>query len=463
VEAVLEALGRAGIEAVVVGGPVRDLVRGVAPADWDVAADAPPERLLEVFPDAVPTGIAHGTITVFGTVLGTVPGDAAARVELPDGVEITSYRGEGAYLDGRHPSEVRFGVSLREDLARRDFTINAMAWDAARGPAGLVDPFGGVADLEAGVLRAVGDPVVRFGEDGLRTLRAARFAAALELRLDEPTRAALPGARHVLAKVAWERRRDELDKLLRAPRPSIGLRILEETGLLDEVVPELRESVGVAQNRWHARDVWEHTLAVVDGAPPRPLVRWAALLHDVAKPRCRGVGETGDVTFYNHEVVGEGLAATILDRLRAPHALRDEVAALVRHHLLRYDASWSDAAVRRLVARAGRARMPDLLDLGLADVGGKGLPEVEAEQRALLAELRRRIDEVERPGAAFTVRELALRGREVMEALGRGPGPHVGDALRALLAAVIEDPSKNTREGLLAELERIEAPRKPAG
>ncbi|HEV8321848.1 MAG TPA: HD domain-containing protein [Myxococcota bacterium] len=443
VRAVLEALAGAGVEAVVVGGCVRDLARGAAPNDWDVAADAPPERLLELFPGAIPTGVAHGTVTVMGDVGG-------ARQE---GIEITSYRGDGPYLDGRHPSSVRFGVPLQDDLARRDFTVNAVAWVPARGAAGVVDPFGGLADLDAGVLRAVGDPAVRFAEDGLRTMRAARLAATLGLRLDDATRLALRGARGVLARVAWERRRDELEKLLGAPQPSVGLRLLEESDLIEEIIPELREGVGCLQNRWHALDVWDHTLAVVDAAPPRPLVRWAALLHDVAKPRCRALHpDTGEVTFYNHEVVGEAMAAAALDRLHAAAALRDEVAALVRHHLVRYEPSFSDAAVRRFVARVGRARLPDLFDLAHADNEGKGRPEAAQAGHALLDELAARIAALDRPGAATTVAELALRGDEVMRLLGVGPGPHVGEALRAMLEAVLDDPARNTPGALAALL-----------
>ena len=268
--AVLRGLRAAGKQAWLAGGAVRDLVRqaeglyrGAPPEDFDVATDALPEQVAKLFPRVIPTGIQHGTVTVLS---------GAHKIE------VTTFRGEGPYADGRRPSSVTFLGEIDGDLARRDFTVNAMAWDPLDGP--LRDPFGGVADLKRHLLRAVGDPLLRFREDGLRPLRAVRFACTLRLALDPRTRRAIAQALDVFDKVAQERVRDELVKLLcRGSPPSRGLRLLLSTGLLGRIVPELLESVGFQQNRYHAYDVWRHTLRCVDCAPRNLTVRLAALLH----------------------------------------------------------------------------------------------------------------------------------------------------------------------------------------
>jgi tRNA nucleotidyltransferase (CCA-adding enzyme) len=429
---VLRRLREQGHQAWLVGGGIRDLILGREPLDWDVATSAGPAAVMELWPQAVPTGVRHGTVTL----------------PLREGpVEITTYRTEGPYTDGRHPDWVNFGASLEEDLARRDFTVNAMAFDPET--ATLVDPEGGIEDLAGRVIRTVGDPDARFREDGLRPLRGIRFAAVLEFSVDPETLAAIARARDGVARVARERVRDELLKLLGAPRPSIGIELLRQTGLLGGILPELLDEVGVAQNRFHAHDVYEHSLHAVDAAPrERPLVRLAALLHDIGKPSTRAVVD-GEGTFYNHQRVGAEMARDILERLRFSRDDRDLVSHLVDEHMFHYTQEWSDGAVRRFLRRVGTESLDDLFLLREADIAARG---VESGDAGTLGELRARIDAVLARREAIAVQDLAVQGDDVMRALGIGPGPEVGRALHALLDRVLEDPGLNERERLLALL-----------
>lgn len=435
---VLPLLGKlreSGHEAWLVGGGVRDLLLGRAVKDWDIATSATPEEVMSLWPSA-PTGIKHGTVTAI------LPGQT---------VEITTFRTEGPYSDGRRPDWVRPASRLEDDLARRDFTVNAIAFDPESEE--LRDPEGGVADLAARRLRTVGDPDVRFGEDGLRPLRGIRFAAVLEFTLEEETRAAMRRARDVVARVARERVRDELMKLLAAPRPSVGIELLRETGLLELLVPELLEGVGMEQNRWHAYDVYEHSLRSLDAAPAdRPLVRLAALLHDVGKPRTRVV-VNGEGTFHRHEQVGEELTDRILERLRFSGSERETVARLVREHLFHYTPDWSDASVRRFLRRVGSENLEDLFALREADDAAHG---TGLDSRAGLLDLKRRIATTRERAEALRVEDLAVSGREVMALLGLPPGPRVGEVLRRLLEQVLEDPSRNTQETLLDLCRRVD-------
>ncbi len=426
---VLEALARAGHEAWLVGGGVRDLLLARPVNDWDVATSAVPEDVLALWPDAVPTGIRHGTVTL------PRPGGA---------LEITTYRKEGPYSDGRHPDWVGFGATLEEDLSRRDFTVNAMALDPREGV--LADPEGGEDDLRARRLRTVGDPDERFQEDGLRPLRGIRLAAVLGFSVDPETQAAMSRAKQRVAGVACERIRDELMKLLAAPRPSVGLELLRSTGLLEVVLPEIAEGVGVEQNRWHAYDVYTHTLEAVDAAPQdRPLVRLAALLHDVAKPRTRRVVD-GQGTFYNHQYVGADMTRGVMDRLRFSRADRDAVARMVREHMFHYQSEWTDAAVRRFIRRVGADHVEDLFALHEADHAAHGTGE---DSPVPLDELRSRIREVLARDEALSIRDLAVNGEDLMAALHLEPGPEVGRILEHLLEQVLEDPALNRREELL--------------
>ncbi|AUX20601.1 polynucleotide adenylyltransferase [Sorangium cellulosum] len=418
----------------IVGGCVRDLLRGEPAKDWDVATDARPEDVMAAFRKVIPTGIQHGTVTV---LVRGVP------------YEVTTLRGDGTYSDGRRPDRVEFVDDITADLARRDFTMNAIAIDPVDGH--LIDPFGGRKDLEARVIRAVGDPSERFAEDGLRVLRAARFAATLEGTLDPETERAMSTARshQTFRCVSAERVRDEWLKAMRARRPSVAFEIMRRTELLAITCPEMLESVGCEQNRWHAYDVWGHAMACLDACRPDPVLRIAALMHDIGKPRTRAFSEkTRDYTFYEHERVGAEMAEPILSRLRFSNDERARIVALIRHHLICYDDSWTDAAVRRWLRRVTPALAPDLYDIGVADALGKGRDA--SEDIASIGRLRARVEALLAAGAALSAKDLAVNGSVLMKELGIPPGRLVGEILERLVELVTEEPEANTRERLLA-------------
>ncbi len=444
-----EKLREAGERAWVVGGCVRDLLRGVSVQDWDIATSAKPQKVQEVFRRVIPTGIEHGTVTVLWK------GGA---------YEVTTLRGDGVYTDGRRPDQVEFVQDIQLDLARRDFTVNAIAYDPLT--AHVVDPFGGLADMKRKLLRAVGEPSLRFQEDGLRILRGARFVATLDFELEESTEAAFRGALPVYRKVSPERVREEWLKAMKARAPSRAFEVMKRTGILEVTLPELLEQVGCEQNRWHAYDVWDHTMHVLDASDGGPIERVAAVLHDIAKPRTRAHSDkTGDWTFYHHEKLGADIADRWLREYRFSNSERELIVDLVRHHLICYDSSWSDAAVRRFIKRVGAERVEPLLRLGHADALGKGR-EVR-EELAALEELRTRVNETLAQGNALTTQDLAVNGKDVIGALKGGPGPVVGEVLRHLLDRVLDDPALNTREKLLPLLREIapvfESRRKPKG
>jgi tRNA nucleotidyltransferase (CCA-adding enzyme) len=432
VHALCERLRGKGKRAWIVGGCVRDLLLGRAANDWDVATDARPNELLSLFPRAIPTGIDHGTVTV-----------------VKDGrhYEVTTLRGEGTYTDGRRPDWVEFVDDITADLARRDFTVNAIAIDPTDGK--IIDPHGGRADIEARVLRAVGKARERFSEDGLRVLRAARFVATLEMDLDPETEAAIRPTLETFRKVAQERVRDEWLKAMKARTPSRAFEVMRRTGILDITCPELLLGVGMEQNRWHAYDVWKHGVSCMDAAPADPVLRVAALLHDVGKPATRQWSDkTSDYTFYDHDRVGAEIAGPIAERLRFSNDERARIVSLVKHHLFHYSAEWTDAAVRRWIRRVGRDRVEDLYALNDADVRAKGR-DFDDDLRAL-ADLRAHVTRVLDAGAALSPRDLAIDGNDLIKELGLAPGPIIGKVLEALLEAVINGEVANEREPLLA-------------
>ncbi len=434
---ICQELHRAGERAWVVGGCVRDTLLGERVNDWDVATSALPGKVQKVFPRVIPTGLEHGTVTVLNR------GGA---------YEVTTLRGEGAYSDGRRPDEVVFVGNIEQDLARRDFTVNAIAYDPIDGR--VIDPFNGLHDMGARKLRAVGNPTERFQEDGLRILRGARFVATLDFDLEEDTEAAFRGALDTFKKVSPERVREEWLKAMKARAPSRAFEVMRRTGILEVTYPELLEQVGCEQNKWHAYDVWGHTMRVLDESEGGPIERIAALLHDVAKPRTRAHSDkTGDWTFYHHERVGGDMADRWLREYKFSNRERDLVVSLVRNHLICYSPDWSDAAVRRFLKRVGSDRVESLLRLGRADALGKGR-EVDAELAAL-AELRSRIDAEVEQGGALTTRDLAVNGDDVISVLEGRAGPIVGQVLRELLERVIDDPSLNTRDGLMPLVETL--------
>jgi tRNA nucleotidyltransferase (CCA-adding enzyme) len=447
---VCQRLAASGHEAHLVGGGVRDLLLGRPPADFDVATSARPEDVLGLFGSrfAIPTGLQHGTVTVL------------TDAEPPRPVEVTTFRGEGAYIDGRRPSSVTYVSSLQEDLSRRDFTMNAVGFDPIGGR--LTDPFDGQGDLTRRLVRAVGDPVERFREDGLRPMRAVRQASQLEFDIDPPTLEAIPQTLHVFRKVSAERVRDELLKLLASPRPSRGLELMRTTGLLAEVLPELLEGVGVVQNRFHKHDVYHHTLAVVDNTRGNAIVRLGALLHDIGKPRARQPreGAPGEFSFFKHEYVGAAMAEEIARRLKLSTADRERVVAMVEEHMFFYTPDWSDGTIRRFVRRIGQESLADLFSLREGDIAGRGFGE---DPEGELGELRRRIDVVVAADAALRVTDLAINGADVMRILGVGPGRQIGVILDRLLERVLDDPSLNQRDTLEALVRELAAGPKSEG
>jgi tRNA nucleotidyltransferase (CCA-adding enzyme) len=427
-----ERLRSKGKRAWIVGGCVRDVLCGRPVNDWDVATDARPDDLVQIFPRAIPTGIEHGTVTVLGK---------------DHHVEVTTLRGEGAYTDGRRPDWVKFVDDITADLARRDFTVNAVAVDPLDGT--IIDPFDGYGDMVRGLLRAVGDPHQRFSEDGLRVLRAARFVATLELALDPATEAAIRPTLDTYRKVAAERVRDEWIKAMKARAPSRAFDVMHRTGILDVTCPELVEGAGMVQNKWHAYDVWRHGMECMDACQADPILRIAALLHDVGKPRTRAWSDkTQDWTFYDHDRVGAEIAEPIAARLKFSNDERARIVALVRFHLFHYQADWTDAAVRRWIRRVGLERLEDLYVLNAADVRAKGR-DFDADLAALES-LKAHVARVMAEGAAMSTRDLKVNGRDLMSELGIAPGRIIGEMLEDLLEAVTADPALNEREALLA-------------
>ena len=430
VHGLLRTLWSAGHAAYVVGGSLRDTLLGRPAVDWDLASSALPEVTTELFPGSVYEN-------QFGTVAVRTDDRAVGEVE------ITTFRSDHEYADYRRPHRIEFGDSIELDLARRDFTVNAIAWGAEPGgEPHLVDPFGGREDLAARSLRAVGDPSTRFGEDALRMVRAVRLAATLGFDIEPATLAAIGERAELVDHLSGERIAAEMRKLLAAPRPSVGLRLMADTGLLARLAPELAAQRGVPQNKVPGEDLWDHTLRAVDGATLEPAyIRLAALLHDLGKPATMAEGR-----FVGHETVGAEQARELLDRWRWPNAERDRIAHLIRHHMFGYVPTWSDAAIRRFIVKVGRDSLDDLFLLREADNIGSG----RGPDAGRLDEFRRRVGAQLESGAALDLKGLAVDGTDLMQALGWEPGPAIGETLQRLLERVIGDPTLNTRERLLA-------------
>ncbi|MEJ7732840.1 MAG: CCA tRNA nucleotidyltransferase [Polyangiaceae bacterium] len=428
-------LAERGKRGWVVGGCVRDLLRGKPAKDWDIATDARPEEVTRAFSKVIPTGIQHGTVSV---LVRGVP------------YEVTTLRGEGAYSDGRRPDSVEFVDDIVADLARRDFTFNAMAIDPIDGK--LIDPFEGNKDLEARVVRAVGVADERFAEDGLRVLRAARFAATLECRIDPDTERAMGSDRSLstFRKVSAERVRDEWMKSMAAAAPSVAFEAMRRTGILAITCPEMMESVGCEQNKWHAFDVWGHAMACLDACRGDAVLRVAALFHDVGKPRTRAFSDkTNDFTFYEHERIGAEIADPILMRLKFSNDERARIVALVRHHLICYADDWTDAAVRRWLRRVTPELAVDLYALGAADALGKGR-EASADIESL-GRLRARVEALLAAGPGQSAPAQAHHRKVLMTELRGPPSRLIGQLLEHLVERVTDEPELNERQALLAE------------
>lgn len=432
-----------GFKAYLVGGAVRDMFMNKEASDWDVATDATPEQVISAFKKVIPTGIAHGTVTVHF---------------MGEEIEVTTFRIEQGYSDGRHPDKVSYASDIEEDLSRRDFTMNAIAVSLKDGS--IVDPFNGKTDIKNKVIRSVGNPLERFNEDGLRPIRAIRFASQLGFEIETNTLQAISNEK-VLQKtstISIERFRDELVKLLKSPKPSVGLKLLEDTNIMKLFLPELLEGRNCIQNDvrgYHVFDVLDHNFYSCDGAPVHKAnVRLAALLHDIGKPASKVVRVTDEGEIYNffsHEKYSETIARKLLTKLRFSNNEINNVCHLIENHMFHYEESWSDAAIRRFVVRVKPENIEDLIDLRLADMYGKyNMPIQIKESNAcdLLIQLQDRIKKIQEENSAFTLKSLAVSGKDLME-IGIPSGKLIGKILDSLLETVLDDPKQNSKEVLL--------------
>ena len=424
--AILNTFRQAGFEAYVVGGCVRDTLLGRTPGDWDICTSALPEETKGLFPKTVDTGIKHGTVTVL------MEGES---------YEVTTFRQDGAYLDCRKPETVTFVRSLREDLRRRDFTVNAMAMD---GEGKIYDPFGGREDLKKGLLRAVGDGEQRFREDALRILRGLRFSAQLGFSIEEETARAMENTRHLLKKISGERVYQELCKLLMGAYAVPVLR--EYPHILGEVLPEILPAVGFCQHSpYHHKDVWEHTLLTLAAAPPDLFVRWSMLLHDLGKPGTFSLDQQGQGHFYGHGEKSEELARDIFHRLHTDNVTRDTVCRLVKAHGDMLPESRKSA--RRWVGKFGEENLRRLLTVKRCDIMGLH-PEKREPALAELTAAEGLLNALLREETCFSLKDLAVSGKDLL-ALGVKPGPEVGRLLNLMLEGVLEERCDNSRESLL--------------
>ena len=452
---------QAGYKAYLVGGAVRDMLMKVPAHDWDVATNATPQDVIKLFKFVVPTGIEHGTVTVH---------------YKGNEIEVTTFRTEAGYSDGRHPDSINYAATIEEDLARRDFTMNAIAASLEDGI--ITDPYGGQDDIKNKLIRTVGAAHERFMEDGLRPVRALRFASKLGFSIEKNTYSEIfkKEIQAKAASISIERFRDEFEKIMASPKPSVGLKLLEESGLLDIFIPEFKICRGCIQSDYrafHKFDVLDHLFYACDGAPADKLnVRLAALFHDIGKPAAKKNlhetvldGEKNDgskkeietITFYNHEAFGEKITQKLMTRLKFSNDMISNVCHLVKEHMFHYESNWSEAAVRRFIIRVKPECMEDLYDLRLADMYGMYNEKVDvrySESVKLLLELKARVEKELSKKTALSLKSLAVNGRDLMQ-LGIPAGKELGRILNELLECVIEDPAMNNKEMLIETAKKI--------
>lgn len=436
-------------EIYLVGGCVRDLLLNKKITDWDLTTDATPEEMLKIFPDAFYDND-------FGTV--GIPLNLSES-EHAGIVEVTTFRTEANYTDKRRPESVKWGKTIEEDLKRRDFTINAMALRIdsrfKNQDSGVIDPYNGQEDLKNKLIRAVGDPDARFSEDALRLMRAIRFASQLGFIIEQETLNAISKNAKNLTQIAKERVRDELLKTLASDFPYEGLMLFRNTNLLEHIIPELLEGIGISQarpGRHHLDDVFTHNVLSLKFCPSLdPIVRFAALIHDIGKPRVEGKDEQGLVIFYNHEVMGSRMAYEICERLRFSKKERQKVVKLIRWHMFSVDEHITDAAVRRFIRRIGVENVKDMMDLRIGDRLGGGTQTAESWRLKLF---KKRVEEQLAP-APFSINDLAIDGHDIMKELNLPPSRKIGEILQKLFEEVDEDLSKNTKEYLLEKIREM--------
>ena len=454
-------LGKEGFNCYIVGGAIRDLVMGKIPHDYDLATDALPDEMLNIFPKSVSIGAK------FGTVMALVQDSKGETHE----VEVTTFRSESNYVDGRWPTSVKFVEDIDQDLGRRDFTFNAMAINLSdieldgvevEKEVEIYDPFNGLEDIKNKLVRAVGTPLERFKEDGLRGFKACRLAAQLDFEIDSETFNAIKESIPVASQVSMERIRDEFMKmLLNSSKPSVGIELMRQTGLLNIFMPELLEGVDVEQKFYHSDDVYWHSLRTCDSAEDS--VKLAALLHDIGKPRT----DMGNGHFYGHDSVGADMAEAIMKRMKFPQSEIKKVLLLIKNHMFYYpyvteemsqeDAQkielreWTDSAVRRFIQRVGIDNIDELFRLRMADAQSNAKTSFNPEEITIL---QKRISEVLHQDMALKITDLKIRGEDLV-AIGVKEGPQLGSILRELLDIVIDDPMLNTKEKLLEKAKQL--------
>jgi len=449
VKNIVAKLKKHNFEAYIVGGCVRDFLRGIEPEDWDITTNAKPEEIQKIFPQ-----------NFYENKFLTVTVQTGNKNPKLKEIEITTYRSEAKYTDKRHPDEIRFAKNLEEDLARRDFTVNAIAIEiesakrkAQKEKLKIIDLFKGQEDLKNKIVRAVGNPEDRFSEDALRMMRAVRLAATLGFEIEQKTSEAIKKNSQNLKLISAERVRDEFLKIIMSEKAAEGIELLRQLGLLKYIIPELEEGYGVTQNKHHIYECYQHALLSLDYAAKKKFnkfIRLAALFHDIAKPRVKR-GEGSDATFYNHEIVGAKITSKILDRLKFPKKDIEKVVKLVRYHLFYYNVGEvSESSVRRLVLKVGPENMEELLQVRMADRIGSGVPKAEPYK---LRHLKYIIEKVSQD--PISAKMLKVNGNDVMEILKIKPGPKIGQVLDVLLGYVLEDPKKNRKEFLEKEIKKL--------
>jgi len=439
VKSILASLKKAGFEAYIVGGCVRDFLIGVEPKDWDVTTNAKPEEIQKVFPNSF-----------YENNFLTVTARTGSKDEKLSEIEITTYRLEAKYSDKRHPDQVKYAKKLEDDLSRRDFTVNAMAMDAKKN---IVDLYDGQKDLKNKIIRTVGNAEERFNEDALRMLRAVRFATTLGFSIEEKTKEAIKKNCIWLEAISQERIRDEFVKIIMTNDAVGGIELLRELGLLKYILPELLENYGVMQNKHHIYDCYTHAIKSLEYATKKKYniyVRLASLLHDIAKPRVK-VGEGENSTFYNHEMVGAKMCFQILNRLKFSNNEIEKITKLVRYHQFYYNVDEvKEASIRRLIKNVGLENIDELLQVRMADRIGSGVPKAEPYK---LRHFKYLVEKVS--GDPISAKMLKLNGNDLMKILAEKPGPKIGQILDALLGYVLDDPKKNNKEFLEKEALRL--------
>lgn len=425
VEIIMDRLGKSGYEAYIVGGSVRDMLLGNKPKDYDIATNAYPEEIEYIFSD-------YKTIDVgkkFGTIL----------ISQEEGdVEVTTFRKEGSYIDGRRPEWVSFYSNIEDDLSRRDFTINAIAYNKYKG---IIDPYNGRKDLDRKIIRTVGESEERFNEDYLRILRAVRFASQLKFTIDEPTFSAGIKCSPNIEKVSVERISSEFFKILLSETPSYGIRLLENIGVLKIILPEIIPSIGFKQNNpHHEMDVYNHILCVLDNTPPIIQIRLAALFHDIGKPYTLAIDEEGIGHFYGHDKIGADMSKEVLKRLKASNELIEKVFNLVKDHM-NHHVDFKEKGLKKLIRRLGEKEVFHLIDLQIADIK---CSNKEATINHII-ERRNRIDEILEKDEAYEINHMNINGKDLLD-LGFEQGPIIGEILEYLLEKVIEKPELNDKE-----------------